>query len=199
MKNVSNISPENFNILCLEKFKMKVVGIGLNKTGTNTLMSCLSHLGFRHQTYSNEAFKLWLDKDYSSLMQWVASFDSFEDWPWPLLYKEIDKTFEGSKFILTIRKDPETWFKSLCNHADRTGPTDFRKYIYGYDLPYEHKQEHINFYEKHLQSVHQYFKNRPDDLLEICWENGDSWAKLSNFLNLETPNIPLPHRNKSSK
>ena len=33
----------------------------------------------------------------------VDRFDAFEDNPWPVLYKELDARFPGSKFILTRR------------------------------------------------------------------------------------------------
>lgn len=176
---------------------MKVVGIGLNKTGTKTLGTCLKYWGLRHITYNHQAFDLWRNSDYGALMEWVGAYDSFEDWPWPLLYREIDEAFPGTKFILTTRKDSATWFKSLCDHAVRTGPTQFRKYIYGFEMPHEHKAEHIEFYERHNQSVREHFKSRPGCLLEVCWENGDGWKELAGFLGLPDPGIPLPHANKS--
>lgn len=176
---------------------MKVIGIGLNKTGTKTLGTCLTYWGLRHTTYSHQAFDLWRKRDYASLMQWINLYDSFEDWPWPLIYRQIDQAFPGTKFILTTRKDAETWYQSLCNHALRTGPTHFRKYIYGYAMPQENRAQHIRFYEQHNQSVREYFKDRPNDIIEICWERGDGWEQLSEFLGLPLPDIPLPHANKT--
>lgn len=175
----------------------KVVGVGLNKTGTKTLGACMVHLQFKHVTFSPEAFDLWRNNDYPALMKWVSTYDSFEDWPWPLMYKEIDKWHPGSSFILTRRKNPDIWFKSLCRHAERSGPTIFRKVIYGYEMPHDHKHEHIAYYEKHLDSVREYFKDRPNDLLEVCWEEGDGWAELAQFLHLPQPDIPFPHENKT--
>jgi hypothetical protein len=51
-------------------------------------------------------------------------------------------------------------------------------------------------YLSHIQEIRDYFKDRPDDLLEICWENGDGWEKLANFLGKPVPQEPFPHRNK---
>ncbi|OGS95976.1 MAG: hypothetical protein A3H31_03245 [Gallionellales bacterium RIFCSPLOWO2_02_FULL_57_47] len=177
---------------------MKIVGIGLNKTGTTTLGVCLKHWGLKHISCSQDAFNLWRKEDYDGLLKLVGDFDSFEDWPWALIYKAIDERFPGAKFILTRRKDAETWFNSLCQHADRTGPTDYRKYIYGYEMPREHKAEHIFLYEKHLETVREYFRKRPSDFIEVCWEEGDGWKELSDLLDFECPNIPFPHANKSS-
>jgi hypothetical protein len=174
---------------------MKIIGVGLNKTGTTTLGMCLKHWKLRHTTWSNEAFDYWLAKDYSNLFRFMENFDCFEDWPWPLLYKEIDRRFPDAKFILTRRKSSEAWYRSLCKHAERTGPTRFRKHIYGSEMPHDTPAKHIAFYEKHNQSVREYFAERPEKLLEVCWEEGHGWNELANFLGYDAPNMPMPHAN----
>ena len=176
---------------------MKVVGIGLNKTGTTTLGVCFQHWGLRHTSLNRPAFELWRKKQYDDLLKCVDDYDSFEDWPWPLIYKKIDEHFPGTKFILTRRIDSITWYDSVCSHATRTGPTDFRKHIYGHDMPHKYKSEHINFYEEHNQRVRNYFQGREGDLLEVCWEEGDGWQQLSAFLGFERPEMCFPHANKS--
>jgi hypothetical protein len=176
---------------------MKIVGIGLNKTGTTTLGVCLRHWGFKHIGFSEEGFDMWRRGLYSDLLEMVRRYDSFDDWPWPMIYQSIDEHFPGSKFILTRRISADVWFESLCKHARRTGPTVFRKYIYGHEMPGGHKQDHIRVYTEHLAAVRTYFKDRPGDLLEVCWEEGDGWKELSKFLQLEEPDIPFPHANAS--
>lgn len=176
---------------------MKIVCIGLNKTGTMSLGACLRTWGLHHLSFSNEAFDLWQEKNIEGLLSMADRFDSFEDWPWPLIYREFDQRFSGSKFILTRRLNADTWFASLCKHAARTGPTRFREAIYGYAMPEGHKEQHVRFYQDHLTAVRRYFLDRPDDLLEVCWEEGDGWEKLSSFLGLPDPGVPFPHMYKS--
>ena len=176
---------------------MKVVGVGLIKTGTKTLGVCLRRWGLKHISRDHEAFELWRKGEIETLLRKVGEFDSFEDWPWPLVYREIDREFPGTRFILTRRKDAKTWFRSVCKHAGRTGPTDYRKYVFGHEMPYGREKEHIQFYESHLRSVRAYFKDRPGDLLEVCWEDGSGWAELAAFLGFEPPDAPFPHLNKS--
>jgi hypothetical protein len=177
---------------------MKVVGVGLNKTGTKTLSVCLTQWGFNHITWDLASFQQYQRGDYETLWKTMRAYDSFEDWPWPLMYKEIDAQFPGSKFILTIRKSPEVWFASLCKMAVRRGPlTRFEQYIYGYAIPHGHKDEHIQFYNAHNQAVEEYFKDRPEQFLKVCWENGDGWKELANFLEKPVPDRPFPHLNKS--
>ena len=125
--------------------------------------------------------------------------NNFEDWPWPLVYKEMYEKYPDAYFILTVRKSAEIWYKSLCKHAERIGPKKIRKRIYGYYMPQYHKREHISFYEKHNQSVIEFFqKNAPERLLVVCWENGNGWNELCHFLNKEIPDVDFPFLNRAT-
>ncbi|HFD80776.1 MAG TPA: sulfotransferase family protein [Gammaproteobacteria bacterium] len=176
---------------------MKIFGIGVNKTGTKSLGEALSRLGFNHRAWSRETYEIYREHGVPGLLGVVEKYDSFEDWPWPLVYREIDEAVPGSKFILTLRESPELWYRSLCKHSMRTGPNVMRSEIYGYPIPQMNKDEHIRFYNEHVENVRNYFKGRPDDLLEVCWGRGDGWSELAAFLGCECPDEPFPHRNKS--
>lgn len=115
------------------------------------------------------------------------------------MYKEIDVQYPGSKFILTKRKNPKIWYESICNHALRTGPSIFRKKIYGYDLPQFHKQKYIDYYENHISNVREYFKYRTGDYTEVCWTEGDNWNLLAEFLSKTKPLFEFPYENKTAK
>ena len=61
---------------------MKVVGIGLQKTGTTTLGTCLKHLGYKHLSYDHKAvFSLRNgdyvkeNNDYTYIFELVAKFE----------------------------------------------------------------------------------------------------------------------------
>jgi hypothetical protein len=177
---------------------MKVFGIGLNKTGTKTLGACFTTLGFKNQSFDLNLLKRFAAGDYDPIFKVSDHFDSFEDWPWPLLYREFDCRYPDAKFIMTLRKDPETWYSSLCRHADLTGPTEARKIAYGNELPYHAREHHISIYLKHKSEVTAYFKDRPGKLLVVSWEQGDGWAELCNFLGVyPLPGVPFPHKNSS--
>lgn len=146
---------------------MKVVGVGLNKPGTKTLSVCLTRWGFNHFSWDLDSFQQYQRGDYKALWKTMRAYDSFEDWPWPLMYKEIDAQFPGTKFILTVRKSPEVWFASLCKMAIRLGAlTHYEQYICGYAIPHGHKDEHIQFYNAHNQGGEKYFKDRPEQFLQ---------------------------------
>jgi hypothetical protein len=177
----------------------KIFCIGLNKTGTSTLAECLRVLGFSHLKCSRDFLEDYrLKNDFTKIFKTVEQFDSFSDWPWPLIYKELDKNFPQSRFILTIRKNPEVWIKSLKRHSlVYTNPqTHCRKLAYGYNYPFGKEEEHIKIYEEHNKQVVKYFDGRQDDLLILNFEEGDGWEKICNFLGKDIPTREFPHRNK---
>lgn len=107
--------------------------------------------------------------------------------------------FLGSKFILTVRKNKEVWLKSLKSHSMRNHPTkNCRKLAYGYNYITGHEKEHLQFYERHNDSVRAYFQGREADFIEVCWEYGHGWHELCGFLDKSFPNCSFPHANKGS-
>jgi len=178
--------------------KNKIFGIGLNKTGTTTLGKCFKILGFTHIGCEPDNFKSYKNGNFGALFEVIQKYESFEDWPWPMIYKEADEAFPGNKFILTIRKNPDVWYDSLCKYAERSGPTEYRRVIYGYDMPHGHRNHHIDFYNTHNKNVKEYFKDKHDKLLEICWESGHGWKELCEFIGRGIPESEFPHENKYS-
>lgn len=174
---------------------MKVFGVGLNKTGTTTLARCLRILGFEHTSCSLELTRQYQRGNLQRLFEHADQFESFEDWPWPLVYKEMDRRYDNAKFILTCRSSADKWFDSLWRHALRTGPTEFRDIAYGHTMPLGKKEEHIAAYRRHNRTVREYFSDRPELLLEICWAD-DGWNKLCSFLDVGIPAQEVPHENK---
>jgi hypothetical protein len=178
---------------------MKIVGIGLNKTGTTTLGIALETLGYDVIGCKRKNFQLWRAGHFDSLLNGVMEdYDAFEDWPWPLMFRRIDQHFEDHvRFILTRRKSAEAWYQSLVKHARSTGPTEYRRVVYGFPLPETNPQAHKQFYEEHLHSVRSYFKEKPHKLLEVAWDEGHGWEELCTFLNRAVPNKPFPHARRS--
>lgn len=175
----------------------KIFGIGLNKTGTKTLGTCFRIFGFRNMSFDLHLLQEYAVGNLSAIFKVSDSYDTFEDWPWPLLYKEFDQRYPDAKFILTLRKDPQAWFESLCRHAERTGPTKARELVYHHAMPHHHREDHLSIYSRHNDDVLKYFKGRHGKLLQVCWEDGDEWEKLAVFLGLPVPGTPFPHENPS--
>jgi hypothetical protein len=176
---------------------MKIFGIGLNKTGTKTLGAAMEHLGFKNKSYDALLLEDFRTNNLLPIIKVARDFDSFEDWPWPLVFREMDQIFPDAKFILTIRKSPDIWFRSICNHSIITGPTEARKIVYGHSMPENFKEDYIQIYCRHNDLVKEYFQTKMDKLLVVCWENGSGWKDLSSFLKVPVPDVLFPHKNKS--
>lgn len=179
---------------------MKVFGIGLNKTGTTTLGQALEVLGFeKHASCNGRLVKAITRNNYTPVYETAALNNNFEDWPWPLVYQEMYRKYPDAKFVLTVRKNSEIWYRSLCKHAERIGPRKIRKRIYGYYMPQSNKAAHISFYERHNREVVEFFAQRaPENLIILCWEDGHGWTDLCNFLGKPVPSASFPFLNKAS-
>jgi len=176
--------------------RRKVFGIGLNKTGTTTLGECLTTLGYRHQSYSSAALDAFVHGRVDQVVEMTRNFDSCEDWPWPLAWRELYAHYgDDARFILTTRASPQIWVESLKKHALNTHPTRaMRPLIFGHYYPHGYEAEHIAAYERHNDAVRDFFaREAPHALLELCWENGDRWDRLCSFLGHDVPDRPFPH------
>ncbi len=179
----------------------KIFGIGFHKTGTTSLGRALRSLGFRVQKgFSFNvpgkrvqiAEPVTLDKIRQIAFEMVPYYTAFEDNPWPLLFRELDERFPGSRFILTVR-DPDRWFRSAVNfHQDRLSSM--------HDLIYEHDQFRfaqnktmaIERFNRHNDEVRRHFKDRSGDLLDSDLVSEPSWGVLCDFLGTSVPQSKFP-------
>ncbi len=178
----------------------KIIGIGWAKTGTTTLGKCFEILGFDHQSQDLGLVKDIGKGDLSRAMAMAETKETFDDWPWIILYRELDKSFPDSRFILTKRK-PEKWIKSyinmLANQSDTSRElNETRRILYGLPFPDVSESQLVKRYVKHNTEVEYYFRDRPEDLLVVNWEEGNGWKNLCDFLGMDLPNVPFPHANK---
>jgi len=179
----------------------KVVGIGLPKTGTTSLGYCFRRFGYKHRTFDMDLAYQVKRKNLAPAIEEARQFETFEDWPWFEIYRELDQAFPNSKFILTLRKDTETYVASLKGHHERQGIREegyvkpyYWDVVHGVDPAAWDYEKSAQRYERHNREVLEYFGSRINkDLLVVCWERGDGWAQLSRFLNKEMPAEPFPH------
>ena len=184
--------------------EVKKFGIGLPKTGTKTLSCCFILFGYKHYSYNMELAAQVKKGDLKHTLEIADSFESFEDWPWFLIYQKLYERYPESKFILTTRKDTNTYIQSLKKHHDKQGIYDpsFQKPswwddVFGFSPQKWDYELSKAQYEKHIREVTDFFSDKPEKLLTVCWENGDGWKKLCDFLIEEVPSFKFPHSNKS--
>ncbi len=171
---------------------MKVFGIGLSRTGTMSLHYALIILGYRsHFVFDGEEY----------LIEELSEFDAFTHTPLASIYQDLDQRFPNSKFILTVRKDRESWLNSCENQMNLLGKKTvaLRKVLrrtYGTEI-FDRDKYNIA-YERHYDDVIKYFSERKNDLLilDIC--AGDGFEKLCPFLGKQIPRQSFPQKNSIS-
>jgi len=174
----------------------KIIGVGWQKTGTTTLGVALSKLGLNAASWTRETSLLYKRGQSDLLLELTDEFDAFDDFPWLFFYNEIYERHPGSKFILTTRKDIDTWYNSARKHRQRARRNAFNLDDAMYDgRDIEDRDAIIAIYEKHVTSVRQFAEANSIPMLEVCWENGDGWNELCSFVGRDVPDAPFPHAN----
>lgn len=185
----------------------KVFCIGLNKTGTSSIHKALELLGYKsvhHIERGGESIKDIIKSNYDNglnILNSIEYYDAFSDWSHPstnILFKEFDKQYPNSKFILNTR-DIDSWMNSRMKHLKRT-PNLKKKQRENPNNKWLKMDKTLwrEEFEEHHNNVRNYFKERPQDLLEFDVTKGDSWKKLCLFLNKEIPAIDFPRTNRAS-
>ena len=170
--------------------KGKIFGIGLSRTGTTSLTEALRILG-----YSAIHFP-WRFSE-------IDGVDAATDTPVALKYAELDKRYPGSRFILTHR-DRIAWLRS-CQKFWRKNAEDFAAVPAFVDLhtklyggPTFSRKRFGEAYDRHVDGVNAFFRDRPADLLVIdIAREDDPWRPLAAFLEADIPETPFPRQNRS--
>jgi hypothetical protein len=162
-------------------------GIGLGRTGTNSLCDALRVLGYERIRH-NPPFDA------------LQSLEGGADNGVLIFYKYIDYKFPGSKFILTLR-DLESWLASMKYAAEafpvvsRDEDVKIMRRMLIYESVRFDRDKFIAAYHRHHGDVRRYFEGRAD-LLEMSIAEGEGWEKLCPFLGLPAPDRPFPHAHK---
>ena len=175
----------------------KLFGVGLSRTGTTSLSTALKILGITsHHFHHLLAHDLENRLTYDRMV--VDMFQALSDTPIALFYKELDRDYPGSVFILTMREEAE-WARSWQNHIERNylgwDPYTHEMHVKLYGSQTFDEKLHLAHYVMHNRSVKDYFANRQGDLLTIDICAGEGWEKLCPFLGLDIPDAPFPHAN----
>jgi hypothetical protein len=202
---------------------VKVLGVGVGRTGTLSLKAALERLGFgpcfhgRHVLDHPDRLPLWQAAATGAAVDWGALFDGYAssvDWPGAAFWRPLTAAFPAAKVILTVR-DADRWYDSV--HA-----TIFRMFGYGPPDPRVDEARRIVpgldvFTAFHREIIwHGFFAGRFADrsyairvyeehnaavrrevpasrLLVI--EPGAGWVPLCGFLGVPVPAEPYPHLN----
>ena len=168
----------------------KIFGVGLGRTGTSSLTIALRELGYNIFHQAKISF-------LPELKELIDINDGGTDAPVAYAYKELDKMYPNSKWILTTRRI-EQWLKSIewIMSWVKTSENDLklRALLYG-DRKFN-REKFIKAYRKHHRETLEYFKDRDDFLIMDIEKSDFNWKKLCTFLEKPIPDIPFPHEFK---
>lgn len=185
----------------------RIFGIGMHKTGTTSLHHAFKILGFdsAHWKSAHWAKAIWQEMNTLGRSRTLERHYALSDLPITLLYKQLDRAYPGSKFILTVRNE-EGWLASVRTHWGETNPfravwstdpfTDrIHKKLYGqteFDA-----DVFLARFRRHNAEVKEYFAGRPDDLFVMDIDESAGWFDLCAFLGKSIPVADYPKANRS--
>jgi glycosyltransferase involved in cell wall biosynthesis len=193
--------------IVLRPLPTRIFGIGMHKTGTTSLNTALKVLGFEsaHWKSAHWVKAIWQEINSTGQSRTLEQSYALSDLPIPLLFRQLDKAYPGSKFILTTRNEVK-WLESVRKHWN----PDFNKFRQSWDSdPFTHRiheklygqtwfdpEVFVKRFRRHNADVIEHFKNRPSDLLvfDLDRDCGCAWALLCEFLGVrnKVPVITYP-------
>ncbi|MGH6946086.1 MAG: sulfotransferase [Kiloniellales bacterium] len=185
----------------------KIFGIGMNKTGTTSLLTALQEFGILcgHQPDFELLFDDWAARRFDRIVALARHYEAFQDAPFslPFTYQALDQAFPDARFVLTVR-EAEEWYESLVRFHRKVlfGGNDpswkrirsarylYPEYIYESavamwrwdEFGLYDRSRAIDLYNLHNDSVMEYFHTRPERLLVIDLADPKSYGTLCQFL-----------------
>ena len=160
---------------------------------------CFDQFKLHHIGFDVELTRAVVDGKLEPALEAIVDYDAAANWPWPFIYKEINETYADCQFILTVRRDSQTWMRSLKSQAKKRPHSLYREWVYGCQDPVGHERELMRKYEQHNENVRNYFANESGKLLQVCWDTGSDWRGICEFLDQPIPTTPFPHANRSAR
>lgn len=206
------------------RYPNKVFVVGLGKTGTTSTELALKELGFvmGNQRKGELLLENWANRDFKSILDFCDTAEAFQDVPFclPYTYVALFEKYPNAKYILTVRDSAEIWVDSLIRfhsklYADgkrvpnsedlKNGTYIFkgRPYLSNrliYDTPEDdlYNIAYLEaYYHNHISSVKSFFKQFPEQLLEINVGKKEDYLRFCSFLNKKPLRNEFPWENKT--
>jgi hypothetical protein len=195
---------------------LKIVGAGLGRTGTKSMQTALTMLGFGPCHHMVEVFAhpetmpLWIDAA-AGKSNWDAIFKGYHsvvDYPGAAYWREIANHYPGAKVVLSIR-DADAWFDSTratifapgSMAAGGEGPfapffNSFISRLPGGSRERLHDRAFMtDYFRRHTEEVIAAF---PKERL-LVYQAGEGWDRLCAFLGVAVPQEPYPSENSRAE
>jgi hypothetical protein len=180
---------------------MRILGVGLSKTGTTSLHRALGILGYKSVHFDCHRLNDVIDGTCRNPdFRRYDDVDAVLDIPTACFFEELMQAYPECSCILT-KRDEDSWWKSIEAHVNRRSPVakrsdspfkwDLRHYTYGSAVAHE-----FLFRKKYREHNERVVSRVPTErLLIMDIASGDGWEKLCPFLGLTIPDIDFPHQN----
>ncbi|KJX96838.1 hypothetical protein TI39_contig598g00020 [Zymoseptoria brevis] len=181
----------------------KVFVIGLSKTGTTSIGDALEILGYRRLGWADTRSRImvhtWMNGNKATNFELSQLWDAFEDLPWPVMYREMAEKYPDAKFLLSRRKDEETWLQSMAVHVGR-GKWKPYAYFYGADTFEGNEDIMRQAYRGHMREVRAFFNDKPGRLWEMSIDddgdvNWDVLCQIASCPGGKPPKVQFPRSN----
>ena len=190
---------------------MKIILVGLPKSGTSSFQYLFERLGLRsyHWIYKKQKIGSIMKKnkqDQKPLLSGISGWDcitqmdvclSSEDCYWPQVV-DLDQLYEENKDCIFILNKRDT--KKMLRSWKNWGEMDQRLYQFNGDLiEYKTDDGLIEFFHKHFERVETFFQSKPDAKFLIYDIEKDSIEKLKEF-DIDIKNFTsFPQKNQNKK
>ena len=195
---------------------LRVVGVGLGRTGTNSLKLALEQLLGAPCHHMLELFEhpeqiaLWTAAAEGN-PDWPATFDGYAatvDWPGAAFWRQLVVEYPDAIVLLSKRESADAWWRSanrtifeIFNGDAQLPPpmTAWFETVRGMlrDAGIDPADEETSKagYERHLDDVRAAV---PAERL-VEWTAGDGWEPLCAALGLAVPDEAFPHVNTTDE
>ena len=110
--------------------------------------------------------------------------------------EDIDSSY-FSKYVLWFKRhfkeNKRSALKVTINLMKCIKAVEFYRMVTYGGLAFEDESRLSGIYDRHIQAVLSYFKDRPNDLLVINITEGEGWEKLCPFLSKPIPSTAFPN------
>ncbi|OON82741.1 sulfotransferase family protein [Streptomyces tsukubensis] len=184
----------------------KVFGLGLSRTGTRSLTAALGTLGRDTLHYPTDRAALDTLTRGDARFPHLDHYAGMTDITVVPYFRELDRIWPESKFVLTLRDDA-SWLRSCrrhwAEHPVDVPATDEKGHVYlqvkrflraAVYSSHDFSADRFTMVHRlHVESVTRYFEGREDDLLIMNLGAGDGYEQLAPFLGVPAPHEAFPH------
>lgn len=197
---------------------LRVVGVGLGRTGTHSLKLALEDLLDGPCYHMIEVFAhldhvpLWHAAVRGEPPDWDRIFDGFVasvDWPGAAFWRDLVDEYPDALVVLSLRADADEWWRSASNtifEATRREPPpesglgEWHAMVLDlltrrFTERWYEREPAKRAYERHNEEVRSAV---PGDRL-VEWRPDDGWAPLCAALGASVPDRPFPHVNTTAE